>query len=148
MFIFKRSSYLNVMVRLTGNITFGYGLFIVIFLLSYSLEGQEKDTVRIEFDQILLLSDTTFFGVNDSCVVLEKGAKYELTKNFLVRKPSYYAKRPYKIESAKRLTNKYGRLLMGQIYSKQEELPEEFNPSDNYFNIFKKSLFPEVFNGP
>ena len=144
MFIFNHSLYPNIMVGLSGNFTFRYGLFVVLFLLSFPLEGQEKDTIRIAFDQILFLSDTTYFGVNDSLIVLEKTADYQLIKNFLLRKPAFYKKNPDKIESAKRLTNTYGRMLIGQIYNKQKELPEEFNPADNYYSIYQGRVVKSI----
>jgi len=119
-------------------------LILILILHHFLLKGQEHDTVRLQFDQILLLKDTTYYGVNDSVVILKKGTEYNLTKNFLVRKPSYYRKKPHKMESAKRKTNAYGRILMGQIYSKKEELPEEFNPADNYYSIYKERVVKKI----
>ena len=119
-------------------------LFILLFFVMFSLKGQEYDSVRVEFDQIMLLRDTTYFGVNDSLVTVEKGTDYELSKNFFVRRPSYYRKKPHKIASAKKITNTYGQILLGQIYSKQEELPEEFNPSDNYYSIYNGRVVKEI----
>ena len=119
-------------------------LFILVLFLTHFVSGQEYDTVRIAFDQILLLNDTTYFGVNDSLVLVEKGLDYELSKNFLVRRPAYYSRKPHKIASAKKLTNTYGSIILGQIYSKQEELPEEFNPSDNYYSIYKDRIVKSI----
>jgi len=122
-----------------------FGVMVFAFLLlNFSLMGQEPNTIRIRFDQILVLPDTAYFGVNDSVITVEEGTNYDLIKNFLVRKPSYYKKKPHKIESAKRLNDKYGRILMGQIFSKQEELPEEFNPADNYYSIYQDRVVKSI----
>lgn len=126
------------------NYLFRCWLFLLFFIPAYCLSGQDSDTIRVEFDQILLLSDTTYFGVNDSVVVVPRGAEYEIAKNFLIRNPSYYERKPHRIESAKRLNDKYGQILMGQIYNKHEELPEEFNPADNYYSIFKDRVVKEI----
>ena len=126
------------------NFAVRYFLYLIFFLLSLSMEGQEKDTIRIEFDQILVLSDTTYFGVNDSVILIDTAEEHEIIKNFLVRKPSYYKRKPHKIESAKRLNNKYGRILIGEIYDKKDDLPEEFNPADNYYNIYKNRVIKSI----
>ncbi|MFV0594030.1 MAG: hypothetical protein ACK5M7_21845 [Draconibacterium sp.] len=119
-------------------------LILSLLLLNISMKGQGVDTVRVQFDQILVLSDTAYFGVNDSVIVLEQGTEYDLIKNFLVRKPSYYKRKPEKIESAKRLNDKYGRILMGEIYDKKDDLPEEFNPADNYYSIYKNRVVKSI----
>jgi hypothetical protein len=122
-----------------------FGVVVFAFLLqNFSLMGQEPNTIRIRFDQILVLPDTAYFGVNDSVIAVEKGTNYDLIKNFLVRKPSYYKRKPHKIESAKQLNDKYGRILMGQILNKQEELPEEFNPADNYYSIYQDRVVKSI----
>ncbi|WP_346863307.1 hypothetical protein [uncultured Draconibacterium sp.] len=118
---------------------------MVFLLFTVSIAGgQNRDTVYIEFDQMLLLNDTIYYGIQDSVIVLDSETEYELIKNFLVRKPSYYERKPEKRESVIRLHNKYGNLLMGQIRSKQETLPEDFNPSDNYYTFFKNRIIKEI----
>ncbi len=120
-------------------------LLILLFLFAgFGLKGQEPDTVRIRFDQVLVLPDTSYFGVNDSMIIVEKGTEFELIKNFLVRKPSYYERKPQKVESARRLNDKYGRILMGEIIDKKGNLPEEFNPADNYYAIYKDRIVKSI----
>lgn len=144
MFIFRCLSDLNNMMNPKRNHTVHFSFVLIPVFLLLMLTGRGQDTIRIPFDQILILDDTTYFGVNDSVAVLDEGSEYELIKNFLVRKPSYYKRKPQKIESVKRLNDKYGRILVGQIYSKMEELPEEFNPSDNYFSIYDKRIVKKI----
>lgn len=117
-------------------------LLSALLLFASAAEGQ--DTIRVPFDQILVLPDTTYFGVNDSVVITDEAVDYELLKNFLIRKPAYYERKPHKIESAKRLNQRYGAILMGQIYDKQQELPEDFNPADNYYSIYNGRVVKEI----
>jgi len=124
--------------------TFRYCLLVLLSFSVFCLKAQEQDTVKIAFDQILILHDTTYFGVNDSVAVIDKGIEYEMIKNFLVRNPSYYRRKPHKVESVKKLNDKYGKILMGQIYNKQEELPEEFNPADNYYSIYNGRVVKDI----
>ncbi len=121
-----------------------YYLILFIVLQHFMLKGQELDTISIQFDQILLLSDTIYYGVNDSVIILKKGTDYDFMKNLMVRKPSYYEKKPHKKEKAKHMTNAYGRVLMGQIHSKKEELPAEFNPADNYYSVYKNRIIKKI----
>lgn len=132
------------MIYSKQNLTHRSILILSFLLLSFVLTGQERDTVRIQFDQIMVLSDTTYFGVNDSLIIIDKGTEYDLIKNFLIRQPSYYKRKPKKIESAKRLNSKYGQILMGEIYNKQDDLPEEFNPADNYYSIYKNRVVKSI----
>jgi len=133
-----------IMTDLISAYTFRFYLLLLLFFSGIWLSAQEKDTLRIAFDQILILNDTTYFGVNDSIVVIDEGSEYEIIKNFLVRNPSYYKRKPQKMESVKRLNDRYGRILMGQIYNKQEELPEEFNPSDNYYSRYNGRFIKDI----
>ncbi|WP_297087489.1 hypothetical protein [uncultured Draconibacterium sp.] len=110
-----------------------------------TVEAQNTDTVFIRFDQLLMLRDTIYYGVNDSLVILEPGTEYDIIKNFLVRKPKYYEKRPEKVESVKRLNSRYGDMLMGSIRSKKEQLPEDFNPSDQYFTFYNDRIIKSIF---
>ncbi|MCY1719002.1 hypothetical protein OU798_01525 [Prolixibacteraceae bacterium Z1-6] len=117
---------------------------ILFIFVGFFASGQERDTIRIRFDQMLMLRDTIYYGIQDSVVVLDSAIEYEVIKNFMVRKPSYYERKPEKRESVTRLHNKYGKLLMGQIRSKKETLPEDFNPSDNYYTFFKNRVIKEI----
>ncbi|WP_340112907.1 hypothetical protein [Maribellus mangrovi] len=121
-----------------------YLLILTFLLLGFGLKAQEPDTVIIRFDQILVLPDTSYFGVNDSMIIIEKGTEFEVIKNFLVRKPSYYKRKPHKVESARRLNAKYGRILMGEIYDSKDNLPEEFNPADNYYSIYQNRVVKSI----
>lgn len=116
-------------------------------LVSFTLLGkaQNNDTISIRFDQLLMLKDTIYYGVDDSVIILEPGTEYDIIKNFLVRKPKYYEKRPEKVESVKRLNSRYGDMLMGSIRSKKEQLPEDFNPSDLYFTFYNDRVIKSIF---
>lgn len=132
------------MVHSMRNCKHRYLLILLFLLFGFCLKAQETDTIRIRFDQVLVLPDTSYFGVNDSLIIIGKGTEYEVIKNFLVRKPSYYKRKPHKVESAKRLNAKYGRILMGEIYDSKDNLPEEFNPADNYYSIYKDRVVKSI----
>ncbi|MDX8339954.1 hypothetical protein SLH46_12210 [Draconibacterium sp. IB214405] len=124
---------------------FRYILFLVGMVgWAFVSNAQKNDTISIRFDQLLMLKDTIYYGVDDSVVILNEGTEYDIIKNFLVRKPSYYEKHPDKIESVKRLNSRYGSLLMGSIRSKDEQLPKDFNPSDQYFAFYKNRIIKEI----
>lgn len=110
----------------------------------YTTNAQVCDTVYIAFDEVIMLEDTVYFGITDSMIILEKGTEYESGKNFLIRNPSYYVRKPEKREAAIRLHNKYGNLLMSQIRSKQETLPEDFNPSDSYYTFYENRPIKDI----
>lgn len=131
--------------KILQNTNFCRIALMVFLLFAVSIAGgQNRNTIIIEFDQMLLLNDTIYYGIQDSVVVLDAETEYEVIKNFLVRKPSYYERKPEKRESVIRLHNKYGKLLMGQIRSKQETLPEDFNPADNYYTFYKNRVIKEI----
>ena len=119
-------------------------LFLSMVGLTLVAQAQKHDTISIRFDQLLMLKDTIYYGVNDSAVILEKGTEYDIIKNFLVRKSSYYEKHPEKIESVKRLNSRYGDFLMGSIRSKKEQLPKDFNPSDQYFTFYQERIIKNI----
>ncbi|WP_303924307.1 hypothetical protein [Draconibacterium sediminis] len=119
-------------------------LFLSLVGLVFVAKAQKQDTIRIRFDQLLMLKDTIYYGVNDSVVILEADTEHDIIKNFLVRKPSYYEKHPEKIESATRLNSRYGSLLMGSIRSREEQLPKDFNPSDQYFAFYKNRVIKNI----
>lgn len=122
-------------------------LIILLFfvLTCFQAKAQKKDTVHIAFNQLLLLPDTIYYGINDSVVVVETEWDYRLIKNFLVRKPAYYERKPHKKESVTRLHGKYVRMLMGQIHTRQEDLPEDFNPADSYYTYFKDRIIKDIY---
>lgn len=103
------------------------------------------DTVQIAFNQLLLLPDTIYYGINDSIVLVDSDTEYRLIKNFLVRKPAYYERKPHKKESVTRLHGKYMRMLMGQIHTRNEVLPEDFNPADNYYTYYKDRVIKNIY---
>lgn len=119
-------------------------LFLSMVGLALVVQAQKHDTISIRFDQLLMLKDTIYYGVNDSVVILDAETEYNIIKNFLVRKPSYYEKHPEKIESVTRLNSRYGSLLMGSIRSREEQLPKDFNPSDQYFAFYKDRIIKNI----
>ncbi|WP_319502403.1 hypothetical protein [uncultured Draconibacterium sp.] len=118
--------------------------FLSLVGMALVANAQEHDTISIRFDQLLMLKDTIYYGVNDSVVILETGTEYDIIKNFLVRKPSYYEKHPEKIESVTRLNSRYGDMLMGSIRSKKEQLPDDFNPADQYFAFYHDRVIKSI----
>lgn len=111
----------------------------------FAVKAQQRDTVEIAFNQLLLLPDTIYYGINDSLVVVDADSDYRLIKNFLVRKPAYYERKPHKKGSVTRLHGKYVRMLMGQIHTRKEDLPEDFNPADNYYTFFKDRVIKDIY---
>jgi len=126
---------------------FLFRILFPLFLTVISLfaNGQKYDTVKVEFNQLLLLRDTIYYGINDSVVVVDAEEEYELVRNFLVRELAYYERKPHRKESVKRLHGNYVRLLMGNIHNRKEDLPEDFNPSDNYYTFYRDRVIKDIY---
>ena len=118
--------------------------FLQLILFCSFANGQEKDTISIRIDQLLLLKDTIYNGIVDSVIVLEKGTDYQIIKNILVRKPAYYVKHPKRKETLRTLHSKYGKVLIGNIQNKKELLPEDFNPADSYYRFYENRIINAI----
>lgn len=114
------------------------------FLAVFSASGQALDTIQLDFKRILVLEDTIYYGARDSVVILESGTKYQTFKNIFLRNKSYYQKNPEKRASVEASHIKFMEFVMGQIHNKAESLPEDFNPSDNYFKYYEGKIIKSI----
>lgn len=122
-------------------------LFLVVLLLfSKAALAQTIDTIRINYDQMLICKDTIYFGVSDSLVALEAEVPYKIQKNLLLRSNIYYEKRPNKkAQVEERVKRYYALWSKGYKYaSKSTPSEQPIVSSNHYFEQYEGKVIRTI----
>lgn len=122
-----------------------YRLFLLLLLVGFSTKAQVLDTIQLDFKRILVLEDTIYYGARDSIIVLPADTEYQTFKNIFLRNKDYYQRHPEKGASVEESHVKFMEFIMGQIHNKKEALPEDFNPSDDYFKYYEGKAIKNIY---
>lgn len=71
---------------------------MVLFVCIDTANAQERDSISLEYKEMLICKDTVYFGVSDTLVILPSGTDYKIQRNFLLRNNVFYEKKPHKKE--------------------------------------------------
>lgn len=118
---------------------------MVFFLMvGFAAVGQEKDTIRIDIREVLIVNDTIYYGSSNSVIVLDKNTEYELLGNkFFRNKDSNNKPKEEKVDTVQ-LQNKWKEFVMEQIQNTKVTIPTGFNPSDAYFEKYEGKIIKEI----
>ncbi|WP_068472932.1 hypothetical protein [Saccharicrinis aurantiacus] len=127
-------------------------LTCIYVLFGTHAKAQNKDTIRVAYNQMMICADTIYFGVSDSIVILPQNQRYKLQRNFLLRSNVYYEKRPKKKKQIEERIDQYHKLWRGAYKNDSKE--KEYTASQHYFEQFKGKVIRnisfkqvEMFNG-
>lgn len=120
-------------------------LILCFLIVGSSVFGQVNDTISLEFKELLILGDTIYYGTDDSIVVLDKKADYQILTNRFLRNEDYYEKHPEKEQEVEKSQNKFKELIMEQIQDTKVHIPKGFNPSDEYFENFEGKIIKDIY---
>lgn len=113
-------------------------LFLIsIFILAFSTDttGQEMDTIALKINDMLIMADTVYYGIQDSIVIVPAESRYRKTRNRMLRNEEYYGNSDEKLERAKAVHQEYMQLWKSQ-YVKHEQ-PIDFSEASQPFEEFK-----------
>lgn len=127
------------------NILLHTRLVFLFLIASFSAIGQARDTIRIDFKEILIVSDTIYYGSQDSVIILDKETDYHIEQNKFLRDKEHYDKNPEKKENIEEPQKKYKDLLLEQITNTKVIIPKGFNPSDKYFESYEGKIIKNIF---
>ena len=122
-------------------IFFKFGLFLInrfflpwsliLFLIQMNVFASEQDTIHLQENQMLFLKDSIYFGIKDSIIIIEDGAKYKIKKE--------------KLKTQKLLFEGYLSLVQRQESYEQELKGGEMLETRKYFEPYKGKIIKKIY---